>query len=212
MLTLFRDVPTGITWSLIRTDSAVCYSSFASTVIRNTESSFFPVILQAPYSKTYPISSTTTLASPLQASPTAPIPTANDIPSNSSAISSATSTAISHSGLQPTAKIGIGLGIPFGFLAAVVSAFVYRYRNLVKTLWKQGHDRMSPPERPKDGTPELATGYNGPQEMEEQRNPLEVEDPSMLHYSRELEGSPGPHRSREPKASPEPQEEQMASE
>ena len=191
-------VPTAITWSLIRTDSAICYSSFTSTVIRNIESSFFPIILGAPYSNIPGTTTKDSISTSKVLSTTVSNTTSESVsPYPSSTLQSTSVQApISHSGLATTARIGVGLGVPLGFLIAALLALLYRYRGYLQLARAKRHQNKlkSRPEANEERNIETRIENSEPQEIDDGIERHEVSGTNALPQSRELEGSPGPHR------------------
>ena len=93
-----------------------------------------------------------------------------------------------------TTKIGIGLGIPLGVLTVAILVFVCVYWNHVRNLWTQSRFKAggSTSNTQNEGHTEPAsTEQTKPHELDDDGVRYEVQDTAILHYSRELEGSPG---------------------
>ncbi|CAF9920567.1 MAG: hypothetical protein ALECFALPRED_001568 [Alectoria fallacina] len=184
-LTSTSEVVPSVTLTLTR----INLSLQANSQISQTTSTLIP---PAPATTSTSIPASTTTASPTPTSVTTSTPT----PTSSTTPIIKSSSATASPGLDPSAKIGIGLGVPLGLIVLATIGFLtlrYRRHKQVSRLRHQSNiaaGGLSPAEQ--KGKKDVTDVENSNEPQGPENNHVhEIQGTAIPAYSRELAGSPG---------------------
>ncbi|CAD6563948.1 MAG: hypothetical protein ASARMPRED_002580 [Alectoria sarmentosa] len=194
-LTSKSEVVPSVTLSLTRID----LSFQASPQISSTTSTFIPPA-SATTSTSIPASATTSTSIPASATTATPTPasvtTSTPTPTLSTTPITQSSSATASPGLDPSAKIGIGLGVPLGLiLLATIGFLTLRHRRHKQVSRLRHHSNIAAaglyPAEEKDERDITDVENSSEPRGLENNHVHEIQGTAIPAYSRELPGSPG---------------------